>query len=354
MNKIMIVDDNMANLIFARKSLEDTYEVIPVSSGISALECLKDMPELPDIILLDVDMPNVNGFMVISEIKTTAKLAKIPIIFLTAQEDDVTELEGFNLGAADYVRKPFTVDLLKKRIEIQLQMLNQKKRIKEAADNLSLAVQDKDRRIAEMQSNVAQMLIDLLEKRDVYAGKHVKKVEKLMEAFLSVLVRKGKYNLTADDVATISYASKLHDIGKLALKDDILEAAYRPESSSKFLIDALKTHTYLGAENVQRISGLANNNGFTAYAYNMCKYHHENWDGSGYPDKLDQEHIPLEARILAIVNTYDNLVNNKEESKRLAHKEALMRIKFLKFTMFDPQLVDEFILAEREIFQANS
>lgn len=354
MDKVMIVDDNMANLIFARKSLEDTYEVIPVSSGISALECLKDMPDLPDIILLDVDMPNVNGFMVISEIKTTAKLSRIPIIFLTAQEDDITELEGYNLGAVDYIRKPFTVDILKKRIDLQLQLLHQKKKIKDFTDNLSSAVQDKDRKIAEMQSNVAQMLVDLLEKRDAYAGKHVKRVEKQMEAFLSVLVRRGTYKLSADEVATMAYASKLHDIGKISLKDDIIDATYHPESSSKFLIDALKTHTYLGAEHIQKISNVANNSGFITYAYNMCKYHHENWDGTGYPERLDQEKIPLEARILAIVNYYDSLVNAKEDSKRLAHKEAMMRIKFLKFTMFDPKLVDEFILAEREILQANS
>lgn len=354
MDRIMIVDDNMANLIFARKSLEGTYDVIPVSSGISALECLKDMPELPDLILLDVDMPNVNGFMVISEIKNTAKLAQIPIIFLTAQEDDVTELEGYNLGAVDYIKKPFTVDILKKRIDIQLQLLHNKRKIKDASANLASAIQDKDRRMAEMQNNVCQLLVDLLDKRDAYAGKHSARVERLMDAFMSSLVRHGKCKFTADEVATIAYASKLHDIGKICLKDDINEASYHLDTASKFLTDALKTHTYLGAESIQKISGIANNSGFITYAYNMCKYHHENWDGTGYPERLDTDKIPLEARILAIVNCYDNLVNAKEESKRLAHKEAMMRIKFLKFTSFDPALVDEFILAERDIAQANA
>lgn len=352
MDKIMIVDDNMANLIFARKSLEGTYEVMPVSSGISALECLKDMPELPDLILLDVDMPNVNGFMVISEIKNTAKLAQIPIIFLTAQEDDVTEIEGYNLGAVDYIKKPFSVDVLKKRIDIQLQLLHQRRKIKEASANLSSAIHEKDRTIAELQANVAQMLLDLLEKRDSFAGSHAKRVEKYMEAFMSVLVRHGKCNFTADEVATIAYASKLHDIGKLSLRDDINEAGYKLETASKFLQDALKTHTYLGAENIQKIANVANNSGFITYAYNMCKSHHENWDGTGYPERLDTDKIPLEARILAIVNTYDNLVNPKDDTKKLAHREALMRIKFQKFTSFDPALVDEFILAEREIVQA--
>lgn len=351
MDKIMIVDDNMANLIFARKSLEDTYEVIPVSSGISALECLKDMPELPDVILLDIDMPNVNGFMVISEIKNTLKLSKIPIIFLTAQEDDVTELEGYNLGAIDYVKKPFTVSILKKRIDIQLQIVHQRRKIKEFTDNLSSAIQEKDRKIAEVQNNVGEMLVDLLDKRDAYAGNHVRRVEKLLEAFLSYLVRNGKCKLSADDVVAMAYASKLHDIGKISLKDDIIEATYSPEKSSKFLVDALKTHTYLGADCISKITNVSNNSMFITYAYNMCKYHHENWDGSGYPEKLDQEDIPFEARALAIVNFYDQLVNHKASDKRLSHKEALMRIKFLKFTMFDPKLVDDFILAERDILQ---
>ncbi len=146
MYRVMIVDDNMANLIMARKTLEDEYEVIPVSSGISALECLNDMPELPDLVLLDVDMPNVNGFQVISEMKNIPKLINIPIVFLTAQDDDTTELESYNLGAVDYIKKPYTANLLKKRVDIQIQLLSQQRKLADMNRSLNNLVQDKNKK----------------------------------------------------------------------------------------------------------------------------------------------------------------------------------------------------------------
>lgn len=355
MEKIMIVDDNMANLIMARKTLEDIYEVIPVSSGISALECLNDMPELPDLVLLDVDMPNVNGFQVISEMKNKKKLVDIPIIFLTAQDDDITELEGYNLGASDYIKKPYTANLLKKRVDIQIQLVNQRKKLSEYTSNLSNSVQEKVKRFVELQYSVVEMFVDMMEKRNSFSGQHAKRIEKDMDIFLSALVRNGNYNYTADDCATISFASKIHDLGKLCIMDKYLEAAENSYITGRtFELEAVKTHTILGADTISKITQLASNNSnFMTYALSMCKSHHENWDGSGYPERLAGEMIPMEARILAIVNMYDNLRYSNIDGKKLTHQEAMMKIKFLKFTMFDPNLTDIFLGCEREIMAAN-
>lgn len=355
MEKVMIVDDNMANLIMARKTLEDLYEVIPVSSGISALECLNDMPELPDLILLDVDMPNVNGFQVISEMKNSKKLIDIPVIFLTAQDDDITELEGYNLGANDYIRKPYTANLLKKRVDIQIQLILQKRKLSEYTSNLSSSVQEKVKRIVELQYSVVEMFVDMMEKRNAFSGQHAKRIEKDMDTFLSALVRAGNFPLSADDCATISFASKIHDLGKLCLLDRYLDTndSGLPQINS-FEAEAVKTHTVLGADTISKITQLASNNSnFMTYAQNMCRSHHENWDGSGYPDRLAGENIPFEARVLAIVNMYDNLRYTNLQGKKFSHQEAMMKIKFLKFTMFDPNLVDAFLQCDREINQLN-
>lgn len=354
MEKIMIVDDNMANLIMGRKTLEDTYEVIPVSSGISALECLNDMPDLPDLILLDVDMPNVNGFQVISEMKNIRKLADIPVIFLTAQDDDITELEGYNLGASDYIRKPYTANLLKKRVDIQIQLLNQKRKLAEYTVSLSNSVEEKSKKIIELQYSIVEMFLDMLEKKNAFMALHSKRIEKDMDIFLSHLVRTGKYEFTADECATISFASKIHDIGKICISDKYLEASENQSQGKNFEIEAVKTHTVLGADTVSKITQLNSaGTNFMGYALNMCKSHHENWDGSGYPERLSGNDIPIEARILAILNMYDNLRYTNLEGKKLTHAEAVMKIKFLKFTMFDPQLVDNFIMIERDIASLN-
>ncbi|MDE6845745.1 MAG: response regulator [Lachnospiraceae bacterium] len=349
MYRVMIVDDNMANLIMARKTLEEEYEVIPVSSGISALECLNDMPELPDLVLLDVDMPNVNGFQVISEMKNNPKLVKIPIVFLTAQDDDTTELESYNLGAMDYIRKPYTANLLKKRVDIQIQLLSQQRKLGDMNRSLNNLVQDKNKKNLELQYSIVAMFVDLLTKRDGFSGDHARRVEKYMDVLISALIRNEKHNLTADDGITICFASQIHDIGKLCIADQYLNNA-RLGNESEFEREAVKTHTTLGADTLSKVTQLsAGENNFMNYAYNMCRSHHERWDGKGYPDRLEGKNIPIEARALAIVDTYDNLRNIAVGGKTLSHQEAIMKIKFMKFTCFDPEIVDIFLSVESEI-----
>ena len=349
MYRVMIVDDNMANLIMARKTLEDEYEVIPVSSGISALECLNDMPELPDLVLLDVDMPNVNGFQVISEMKNVPKLVNIPIIFLTAQDDDTTELESYNLGAMDYIRKPYTANLLKKRVDIQIRLLSQQRKLAEMNQSLNNMVQDKNKKNIELQYSIVAMFVDLMTKRDGFGADHARRVEKYMDILISAMVRNGKHGLSADDGTTICVASKIHDIGKLCIADQYINDA-RANQEGEFVHEAVKTHTTLGADTLSKVTQLsASENNFLNYAYNMCRSHHERWDGKGYPDRLSGEKIPLEARALAVVNTYDNLRSIPTDGKILSHQEAVMKIKFMKFTAFDPSIVDVFLSAENDI-----
>jgi putative two-component system response regulator len=345
----MIVDDNMANLIMARKTLEEEYEIIPVSSGISALECLNDMPELPDLVLLDVDMPNVNGFQVISEMKNIPRLVNIPIIFLTAQDDDTTELESYNLGAMDYIRKPYTANLLKKRVDVQIQLLTQKRKLEELNKSLNNTVQDKNKKNVELQYSIVEMCVELLSKRDALSGDHAKRIEKYMDILISAMIRSGKYNLTADDGITICFASKIHDIGKLCIGDQYTKNV-QMHRENEFERETVKTHTTLGADILAKVTQLnAGSNNFMNYAYNMCRSHHERWDGNGYPDRLAGEKIPVEARALAIVNAYDNMRNIPENDKVLSHQEACMKIKFMKFTSFDAAIVDIFLSVEGDI-----
>ncbi|MBO5473597.1 MAG: response regulator [Lachnospiraceae bacterium] len=349
MYRVMIVDDNMANLIMARKTLDDEYEVIPVSSGISALECLNDMPELPDLVLLDVDMPNVNGFQVISEMKHVPKLAGIPIIFLTAQDDDATELEGYNLGAIDYIRKPYTANLLKKRVDIQFRLLSQQRKLEDMNKSLNYLVRDKNKKNVELQYSIVDMFVNILAKRNSYAGSHARRVEKYMDILISAMLRSGRYNLTADDGITICFAAKIHDIGKLCIADQYLNDA-KNNRMDEVEHKTVMSHTTLGADILSEVTQLnAGGNNFMRFAYNMCRSHHERWDGSGFPEGLAGEKIPMEARALAIVNTYDNLRNNAVEGRALSHEEACMKIRLMKYTCFDGGMVDLFLSVENDI-----
>ncbi len=348
MNKVMVVDDNMANLIMAKKTLEDIYEVIPVSSGISALECLKDMPEPPDLVLLDVDMPNMNGFQVISEMKNIKKLVDIPIVFLTAQDDDTTELESYNLGCIDYIKKPYTSLMLRKRVELQIQLVEQNRQLKEYTESLSGAVQSKDQKFIQLQYGLVESFVEVMGRRDVQMSEHAKRIEKIMEAFTAEIIRSKKYELNADELALMNYAAKIHDVGKLSIKDSILATPCIPLEEP----DAIKMHTLYGAEAMVKIVNNQTNNAFFKFAFNMARSHHEKWDGTGYPDRLSREKIPFEARVLAIANIYDNFRTKVIQMRPYTHQEAMVRISTMKGTFFDPSLVDLFVKAAPEIDKA--
>lgn len=345
MHKVMIVDDNMTNLIMAKKALEDTYEIFPISSGKLALEFLEEMPDPPDVVLLDVDMPDINGFYVISMMKNNPKLENIPVVFLTAQEDTTTEVEGYSLGAADYIKKPFTATLLKKRVEIHIKFVEEQQKLNRINSQLSSALSEKIHNIVELEYAIVEMFTSLMESRSFMIAEHCKRVEKYMTVFLDSLIESRQFDIKETDAEILKFASKMHDIGKICLTDRILADMDLSIQEKEFN----HAHTVLGSEAVKKVMNVVSDNQFLNYAYNMCRSHHERWDGKGYPDKLMTMDIPIEARILAIVNSYDDFRTTNDGGEPLTHNEAINRIRFWSGTHFDPELVDAFINIERQI-----
>ncbi len=340
MHKVMIVDDNMTNLIMAKKALEDVYEIIPVSSGKIALEFLQEMPEPPDVVLLDVDMPEVNGFFVISQMKNIPKLATIPVVFLTAQEDITTEIEGYSLGAVDYIKKPFTATLLRKRIDIHVKFREEQKHNTKVNEQLQKVLTQKIHNIVELEYAIVEMCTSLMANRSFLISEHCKRVEKYMSLFLDSLIASRQFSIEETDAEILKFASKMHDIGKICLSDRIIADMVDLSIQEK---EFNHTHTVLGAEAVKKVMNVISDNQFLNYAYNMCRSHHERWDGNGYPDKLMTTNIPIEARILAIVNSYDIFRTTNDGQDPLNHAEAMNRIRLWSGTHFDPELVDAFL-----------
>ena len=346
MYKIMIVDDNKTNLIMAKKALEDNYDVIPMSSGVMALEFLKEMPEPPDMLLLDVDMPDINGFYVISEVKNLKKLEGMPVIFLTAQDDDATEIEGYSLGAIDYITKPYTTMLLRKRVDIHIGIREKERKM--AADNKALAdaLNSRTHNVIELEYAIVEMFASLIGHRSNIIEGHSRRVEKYMSVFIEELSKIPKFKIEEADKQIMVFASKIHDIGKICMTDRCLADMGDLTLQEKEFNHA---HTILGADAIKRVTDAVSTNKFLTYAYNMCRFHHERWDGKGYPDKLMSTNIPFEARILSIVNSYDNFRTNNDGQEPMSHKEAITRIKFWAGTHFDPELADIFISIESRL-----
>ncbi len=248
--KVMIVDDNMSNLIMAQKTLEEEYEVLPINSGISALEVLNDMPDLPDLVVLDIDMPNVNGFQVISEMKNVDRLKDIPIIFLTAQDDVTTELESYNLGAMDDICKPYTASLLKKRINVQIQILEQKRELADINNLLTNVIQGQRKKETIEHYAIVEMLVSMLGSRNTALAAHANRIERYMAFFLSDPIIAAMYGLDEEKIKTMCVACRVHDVGKICMNEIHLSDVIF-EENKEFDNEVDKMHTVVGADGIK-------------------------------------------------------------------------------------------------------
>ena len=345
-HKIILVDDNMANLTMGRNMLKTFYEVFPVQSPAKLFEILKNV--IPDLILLDIEMPEMNGYEVIKQLKADPRYADIPVIFLTLKSDESSELEGFDLGAVDYISKPFSGPLLLKRIENQLLIIQQRRNLltsqaalKDYADNLEKKVHDKTREVLNLQNAVLATVADLVEFRDKHTGGHVNRTKLYLQAMVEELVREGKYvdEIQNWDMDIFLPSAQLHDVGKIAITDVILN---KPDKLTPEEFEIMKTHVIVGVDAIERIMTNTEEHAFLHHALLIAGTHHEKWDGTGYPLKLKGKNIPLEGRLMAIADVYDALITERPYKKPFTHAEACKIIEDGSGTHFDPALVDAF------------
>ena len=338
-NKIIFVDDNMTSLTMGRDMLKAFYEVYPAPSGAKLFEILENV--VPDLILLDIEMPEMNGYEVIKKLKADPRFADIPVIFVTAKDDDSSELEGLDLGAVDYVSKPFSAPRLLKRISNHLLIVRQKNDLKDYADNLEKRVYEKTKEVVNLQSAVLATVADLVEFRDGLTGSHVNRTHCYLEALIREIISDGTYveEIRKWDIEFFLLSSQLHDVGKIAIGDLILN---KRGKLSEEEFEIMKTHVDIGVDAIQRIMRVTEEHAFLNHALLIAGTHHEKWDGSGYPVGLKGTDIPLEGRLMAIADVYDALVTVRPYKAALSHEEACEIIEEGAGTHFDPALVEIF------------
>ena len=346
-NRIILVDDNIANLSQGKNILKMFYEVFAAESAAKLFEILENI--LADLILLDIDMPEMNGYEAIKKLKADKRFADIPVIFLTAKNDINSEREGFDLGAADYVFKPFSPPLLIKRIDNQLLIVNKtkdlqasQKKLEEYAANLKTAVQEKTDEVLDLQNVVLATIADLVEFRDNSTGNHIARTQRYLEILFNGLMEKDseyKDIISKWNVDFFLQSAQLHDVGKIAISDTILN---KPGKLTPEEFEVMKTHVMAGVDVIERVLSKTKKHAFLDHALLICGTHHEKWDGSGYPIGLRGKNIPLEGRLMAIVDVYDALVADRPYKKALSHEEACKIIEDSSGTHFDPYLVDIF------------
>ncbi|MDR2825440.1 MAG: response regulator, partial [Deltaproteobacteria bacterium] len=276
--KIFLVDDNIANLTAGKNILRMFYEVFTLSSGAKLFELLEKV--MPDLILLDVEMPEMDGYEVIKKLKSNEAFSWIPVIFLTGKNDEDSELNGLSLGAVDYVSKPFSPKLLLKRLENHLAFMQQKKQLQNYAENLEEMVRQKTTQVMDLQNAVLTTVTDMVEFRDNNTGGHVGRTQKYLELLVTKMLEEKVY---AQETSTwnMEYllpSAQLHDVGKIAISDAILN---KPGKLTEEEFNEMKKHTSIGVEAVERIENNTAEHAFLYHAKIIAGTHHEKWDGTG-------------------------------------------------------------------------
>ncbi|MDR1693084.1 MAG: response regulator [Oscillospiraceae bacterium] len=337
---IMLVDDNQANLNIAKNMLRTSYEVYALPSAERLFKFLETI--IPDLILLDIAMPGMNGFDVMRILRADPRYAAIPVIFVTAKSEEMNELEGLELGAADYVTKPFSAAILLKRIENHLLIEKQKAELKRLNTNLIGMVKEQTSQILRLHSSVINIIAELVEFRDVLTGGHISRTQRYVELLIDRMIEDGVYSeevLSWGNMEYILPSTQLHDLGKIFIGDAILN---KPGKLTGDEYEIMKTHAEKGAEAIRRMAEKGENQLFLQYAEVVAGTHHERWDGSGYPKGLRGAEIPLLGRLMAIADVYDALTSARPYKERFSPQESSRIILDGSGTQFDPALVEVF------------
>ena len=331
--RILVVDDDSMNLRMAEFILNKShYMVTKASSGQEALDMLQQ--GTMDLILLDIEMPEMDGFELMKILQDSVEWRKIPVIFLTADRSAETEEKCFQVGAVDYIGKPFVPSIMAQRIKRTLELEAYRK-------SLEKMVEAQLQRITQLQQDIIITMANLIESRDGTTGEHVKRTSLYVARFLDVLIEKGIYNeeLTNEYVDYIKKAAPMHDIGKITVSDLILQKAGRfTEEEYAIMKNHAKAGQILIRENMSSIVDKK----FVEIASDIAAYHHEKWDGSGYPEGLKEYEIPLCARIVAVADIYDALVAKRQYKEGMSSDEALAIMKKDRGIAFEPVLFDIF------------
>jgi len=345
---IFFVDDDLTNLTIGNSILEGFYNVVTLNSGAKLLSLIEK--KIPDLILLDIDMPEMSGYEIIKYLKANKNFRDIPVVFLTVKTDSISEFKGLSLGAVDYIVKPFSPPLFLKRIEMHLLVESQKQELRKFNENLQKMVDDRTKAVIELQSAILAVMANLVEYRDVNTGGHIERTTGYLKILVNALLQNDLYKeeISSWDIELFLNSAQLHDIGKIAIDDSILRKA-GVLTAQEF--EKIKKHTTIGEQIIEKIKQNTTQKAFLEQAGILASSHHERWDGSGYPYGLKELEIPLQGRIMAIADVYDALISERSYKKAFSHEDAFEIIKSERGFHFDPNLVDVFIKVSDEFKQ---
>jgi putative two-component system response regulator len=334
---ILVVDDTPDNLDLMGDLLMDDYRVKVANSGKKALEIVQSASP-PDLVLLDIMMPEMDGYEVCRILKSSEETKNIPVIFLTAKTNTIDEQKGFEIGAVDYITKPISPAIVMARVKTHLDLYYKNV-------YLEKLVTQRTHEIAAIQDVTIHAMASLAETRDNETGNHIRRTQNYVKLLAQHLQFHPNYThfLNMDGVIeTLFKSAPLHDIGKVGIPDAIL---LKPGRFEPYEFEIMKSHPELGQKTIlQAESELGIDVPFLQYAKEIAYGHHEKWDGSGYPQGLSGEDIPISARLMAVADVYDALISRRVYKEGMPHEQAVQIILDGKGTHFDPHIIEAFVV----------
>jgi putative two-component system response regulator len=346
---LLIVDDSPANLTLLAGLLHRTYTVKAVNHGAKALKVASQ--EQPDLILLDIMMPDVNGYDVCRQLKAYKHTQHIPVIFLTSKTDTVSEEIGMSLGAVDYITRPINPQILLSRVRAHLIDAAQIRTIRVNNEYLEFEVARRTRELAALEQVTILTMASLAEVRDQDTGNHLRRTQAYMRALATKLRQHPRFSdyLTENVIDMLFRCAPLHDIGKVGIPDRIL---HKPGKYEAHEFEIMKTHPALGRDALLQAQNVAGETiEFLEIAKHIVYSHHEKWDGSGYPQGLAGEAIPIPARLMAVADVYDALISRRVYKPGMSHAKATAIIVEGMGSHFDPDVVDAFLDLNQEFHE---
>ena len=347
---LLAVDDTADNLALLNDLLSKQYKVKLTNSGAKALKIAAAAPP-PDLILLDIMMPGMDGYEVCRQLKLQAATRDIPVIFLTACADAEAERAGLEAGAVDYVTKPFNPPVLLARVRTHLALKAHTDFLRDKSSFLEAEVDKRTREIQAIQDVTIHTLASLAETRDSETGNHIRRTQFYVKALARRLCENPGLAaiLTPRYIEMLFKSAPLHDIGKVGIPDSIL---LKPGRLSPDEFEIMKTHTTLGRQAIEHAEQLLGMQvDFLSMSKDIAQSHQEKWDGSGYPQQLAGDAIPLSARLMALADVYDALISRRIYKPAMSHAQAAEIIVAGRGQHFDPDVVDAFLAIQDE-FQA--
>ena len=334
MKTIFVVDDSDTNLSMAESALEDHYRVMTIPSVVKMFSLLEKMT--PDLILLDIEMPEMDGFEALQRLKASGLWSEIPVMFLTGRTDEEVEVRGFEMGAIDFVTKPFSAPVLLNRIKTHL--------------DIDKVIRERTAQLHRLQNSIVSVLADMVENRDKGTGGHIERTSVYIKILINEMRERGVYaaEMVGWDVDKLISSARMHDLGKISITDIIVN---KPGKLTDDEYEMMKTHVMEGERIIDEIIAKTGEGEFLRNARLFAGCHHERWDGRGYPRGLKGNEIPLQGRIMAIVDVYDALVSERPYKKAFSDEEAVGIIMENAGTQYDPEIARVFYEV-RELFKA--